>query len=80
MYDSVMVDGINKVTRKQISEKSVLHKKKATGKNFMETNNLNMYNSVMINGIAIELYVETRPPVIRTGKNEYGRAEIWVDV
>ena len=26
-----------------------------------------------------ELYVETRPPVIRTGKKEYGRAEIWVD-
>ena len=21
--------------------------------------------------------METRPPVIRTGKNEYGRAEIW---
>ena len=25
------------------------------------------------------LYVETRPPVIWTGKNEYGRVEIWVD-
>ena len=24
-------------------------------------------------------YVETRPPVIWTGKNEYGRVEIWVD-
>ena len=25
------------------------------------------------------LYVETRPPIIWTGKNEYGRVEIWVD-
>ena len=25
------------------------------------------------------IYVETRPPVIWTGKNEYGRVEIWVD-
>ena len=23
------------------------------------------------------LYLETRPPVIWTGKNEYGRVEIW---
>ena len=29
--------------------------------------------------LGAQLYVETRPPVIRTGKNEYGRAEIWVD-
>ena len=28
---------------------------------------------------AAYLYVETRPPIIRTGKNEYGWAEIWVD-
>ena len=26
-----------------------------------------------------ELYVETRPPVIWTGKNQCGRVEIWVD-
>ena len=26
-----------------------------------------------------QLYVETRPPVIWMGKNEYGRVEIWVD-
>ena len=26
-----------------------------------------------------QLYVETRPPVIWTGKNEYGQVEIWVD-
>ena len=25
------------------------------------------------------LYLETRPPVIWTGKNEYGRVQIWVD-
>ena len=25
------------------------------------------------------LYAETRQPVIWTGKNEYGRVEIWVD-
>ena len=25
------------------------------------------------------LYVETRPPVIWMGKNEYGQVEIWVD-
>ena len=29
--------------------------------------------------LVAQLYVETRPSVIRTGKNEYGRAEIWVD-
>ena len=28
---------------------------------------------------AAYLYVETRPRVIWTGKNEYGRVEIWVD-
>ena len=26
-----------------------------------------------------QLYAETRPPVIWTGKNEYGQVEIWVD-
>ena len=26
-----------------------------------------------------QLYVETRPPVIWTGKNEYGWVEVWVD-
>ena len=25
------------------------------------------------------LYIETRSPVICTGKNEFGRVEIWVD-
>ena len=28
-------------------------------------------------GVNAYLYVETRPPVIWTGKNEYGRVEIW---
>jgi len=27
----------------------------------------------------ISLYAETRPPIIWTSKNEYGRVEIWVD-
>ena len=31
------------------------------------------------NNMETNLYVETRPPVIRTGKNEYGCSEIWVD-
>ena len=29
--------------------------------------------------VAPQLYVETRPPIIWTGKNEYGRVEILVD-
>ena len=30
-------------------------------------------------GTQPKLYVETRPPFIWTGKNEYRRVEIWVD-